>query len=107
MFELPAVSSQVGIVCSRFRRHFPYRVLEDNFEDRRQRAFIELWHCFPSASRRWLCKTSKLPRGTAERLERRLLSPYTFYVHRRGLVAFGVDVSAHPFSRNFSPSTFR
>ena len=107
MYEFPAIPSSISIVCARFRRHFPYAILEDNFEDLRHRTFIELWHVFPTASRRWLCKTSNLPRGTAERLERRLLSRYNFHVHRRGLIAFGVNVSAHPFSRNFRPSTFR
>ena len=106
MLEFPATPSQSHIVLSRFVRHFPYAILERNFEDHRQRAFIELWHAFPTASFRWLQKTSELPFGTAQRLQRRLQNRYSFHEHFRGLIAFGCDISAHPFSRNFSPSTF-
>ena len=93
----------VPVAFDRFARHFPYRCMEVQFQDIRQRAFIECWHRFPSASIRWVCKVSGLPRGSAVRLIRRL---GRFGQHIRGRTAFGVSIDALPFTRYLPPAAF-
>lgn len=94
----------------RFGRHFPYLVLELQFPDVRHRAFIEMWHAFPSASVRWLCLVSRLPRGSAFRLAKTLTDgQFLTHRHERGRIAFGcwVDGIVPDLPFPFRYSVFR